>query len=409
MKATEAQRRAATTSTKESFTASMVLSAVVHGILFLGIMIVGGTWLFGAPVPSGRPSYTVDLVETPDTLRVPAQSVDEAAQSSEQPPPKPSSTPAPALAAPPPVKPSPAESQAPEPPPAKSKTVEPEDEPAPASEPKVAEPPPAAPKTAAPQARQTAESAATPPQHHEPAPKSETPRPQEHKQTVPPLAKASSSARQKQPKPPEASSPEHAKPSKAATKHAEASPRRNAKPSEQAALQPAKPQPTPRPAPARKPAKPHRASAGSGASSSEAEQAQQRAAEQRLSALRAKYGADGTSGTAAETGGTTAGLTDALSQVRLRAYQQQVREQIIAAWILPLPRDQARSLQATALFTVDRGGRITRLRLLEPSGNTLFDESLLRAIQLAAPLPMLPEDYGGTFLDIEIRFRPYDS
>jgi TonB family protein len=93
----------------------------------------------------------------------------------------------------------------------------------------------------------------------------------------------------------------------------------------------------------------------------------------------------------------------------LRAYQELVRERIIDAWILPLPREEARNLQAVALLSVNRDGRIVRLELLKTSGNSLFDESLLRAIRQAAPLPALPEDYDGEFLEVEMRFKPGDA
>jgi colicin import membrane protein len=127
-----------------------------------------------------------------------------------------------------------------------------------------------------------------------------------------------------------------------------------------------------------------------------------RAVEQRLAALRARFG-DGGDGDAA------AKAAAGLQQVRLRAYQESVREQIVDAWILPLPQDAARNLQATALLTVNRDGYITQLELLKTSGNSLFDESLLRAIKQAEPLPVLPEDYRGEFLEVEMRFRPGDA
>jgi TonB family protein len=47
---------------------------------------------------------------------------------------------------------------------------------------------------------------------------------------------------------------------------------------------------------------------------------------------------------------------------------------------------------------------VTRLELLQASGNPLFDDSLLRAIKQAEPLPVLPEDYGGKILEVELRF-----
>jgi TonB family protein len=132
------------------------------------------------------------------------------------------------------------------------------------------------------------------------------------------------------------------------------------------------------------------------------EQVQQRAAEQRLAALRERFG----SGVA---GNPSAEAVAGLQQVRLRAYQELVREQVIDAWILPIPQEEARQLQATALLTVDRDGHLRQLELLEPSGNPLFDESLLRAIKQAVPLPVLPDDFAGELLEVEMRFRAGDA
>jgi TonB family protein len=135
------------------------------------------------------------------------------------------------------------------------------------------------------------------------------------------------------------------------------------------------------------------------AATTKIDQARQQAAEQRLTALRSRYGKYGESTTGTET-------TESLQHVRLRAYQELVREQIIDAWVLPLLQDTARNMQATALLTIDRAGRITQLEILETSNNPLFDESLIRAIRQAAPLPALPEDYRGAYLELELHFKP---
>jgi TonB family protein len=142
----------------------------------------------------------------------------------------------------------------------------------------------------------------------------------------------------------------------------------------------------------------------------QAQQAQQRTAEQRVAALRERFstGAGGGVGAGAGAGGGAGGLTD-MQRIRLQSYQERIRLQIIDAWILPMPQEEARKLQATALLTVSREGEVAQLRLLQSSGNQLFDDSLLRAIKHASPLPPLPEDYQGAFLEVEMRFRPHES
>jgi TonB family protein len=98
-----------------------------------------------------------------------------------------------------------------------------------------------------------------------------------------------------------------------------------------------------------------------------------------------------------------------MQTIRLQAYQERIRELIIDAWILPLSEGTARTLQATALLTINRQGEVMRFELLQPSGNKQFDESLLRAMKKASPLPALPEDFSGPLLEVEIHFQPRDS
>jgi colicin import membrane protein len=93
-----------------------------------------------------------------------------------------------------------------------------------------------------------------------------------------------------------------------------------------------------------------------------------------------------------------------LQRVRFAAYQEHVRTRIMKTWVLPLPPEESRALQATVLFRVARDGHIDRLDLVQSSGNALFDASLVRAIKRASPLPELPADYARDVLEVEMRF-----
>ena len=98
-----------------------------------------------------------------------------------------------------------------------------------------------------------------------------------------------------------------------------------------------------------------------------------------------------------------------MQRIRLQWYQERIRERIIVAWILPLPRGDTHDLQATVLMLVGRDGQVEHLQLVQPSGNPLFDESLLGAIKRAAPWPELPADYAGEFLEVEMHFSARDT
>src|SRR5262245_18030960 len=154
------------------------------------------------------------------------------------------------------------------------------------------------------------------------------------------------------------------------------------------------------------------------------EQAEKQAAQQRIAALRARVGSgdagegssssgSGTTGTGSGSGapgggrGTgTAGAgstgTGGLSGIRLRGYQAELQAKITNAWNIP---PQSKDLHAEVFLIIDRAGNVEQSRLVQGSGNALFDESLQRAIKQAQPLPALPEDYAAPSVRVTLHFR----
>jgi TonB family protein len=166
-----------------------------------------------------------------------------------------------------------------------------------------------------------------------------------------------------------------------------------------------------------------------------AEQTEKQAAQQRLAALRAKVGSGGgagegnggaggtgTSGSGPGSGAAGSGVgggapgggrgtgttgaggigTGGLSGIRLRNYQAELQAKITNAWNIP---SQSKGLQASVFLVVSRSGQVEQARLVQGSGNALFDESLQRAIKQAQPLASLPEDYAERSLEVTLRFR----
>ena len=162
------------------------------------------------------------------------------------------------------------------------------------------------------------------------------------------------------------------------------------------------------------------------------QQARQEGAEQRIKELRARVGSGGSgegSGSGSGTAGTgsgsgTAGTgsgsgapgggrgtgaagagstgTGGLSSIRLRTYQAELQAKITNAWNIP---PQSKDLRAEVLLIIDRSGNVEQSRLVQGSGNALFDESLQRAIKQAQPLPALPEDFAASSLRVTLNFR----
>ena len=339
-------------SKRDPFATYVILSAAVHGAVILGVL--GSVWLWGTPTYYTPPPYTVSLVDAPLTLRQPTQ-----AGGGEKPSEKPAAAgdrqaaaPAELAAKPVPV----------EQPPVAVKVI-------PAEPVKVI---PAEPVKVIP--------AEPVPKVTPPAPKAVA-EPQEKKAEAKDLKKPAP----EEPKKPLASPPQP--PSATATEARQVVDKLRERQAQEAKAQ------------------------------TEAAQAQQRAAEERLAALRTRYGngaagGSGPGGSGAGGGGTGSSAVGPLSdlqRIRMQAYQERVRGLIIDAWILPMPRGEARNLQATALLVVSRDGHVARFQLLKTSGNPMFDESLLRAIKQADPLPPLPEDYQGDLLEVELRFKPREA
>jgi colicin import membrane protein len=148
-----------------------------------------------------------------------------------------------------------------------------------------------------------------------------------------------------------------------------------------------------------------------------AEQAEKQAAQQRIAALRARVGSDaagsGTAGTGSGNGtpgggrGTgTAGAggtgTGGVSGIRLRAYREELRAKIESTWTTP---PLSKGLKAVFFLSINKAGNVEQSRLVQSSGNALFDESLQQAIQKAQPFPALPEDFPARTFDVPLNFQ----
>jgi TonB family protein len=372
----------ATTAQREPLARYVTLSAVVHGVVVLGLL--GSVWLWGTPTYFKPSLYTVSLVDAPLTLRQATQ-----AGGGE----KPATQPTP-IGDQQPV--APAESAAKpasvEQPPAPMKVI-------PAEPVKVipAEPVKVIPAEPAPKATPPTPKAVAEPQEKKPEPK-------ELKKPEP--------AEPKKPALEEPKKPVTSPPPPAATTATEARQVIDKLRERQAQVKPAPPSSATATEARQSVDKLRARQAQEAKAQADAAQAQQRTAEEKLAALRARYGTSGTGGSGpggGATGSGSGGPLGDLQHIRLQAYQERVYELIRAAWLLPMPQEEARKLQATALLIVSRDGQVARFQLLKTSGNPMFDESLLRAIKQVDPLPPLPEDYQGGTLEVELRFRTRES
>ena len=134
----------------------------------------------------------------------------------------------------------------------------------------------------------------------------------------------------------------------------------------------------------------------------EMERAEERLA-RRLKELEAKRAREEA---AASQGGAQGGQGRA-SQV-LRLYLTRVYEAIRRHWILPESLLSNPDLEAVVVIRVMPDGSVARRWFERRSGLALFDDSVLRAVDQAAPLPPLPKALATGPLEIGVRFRPGD-
>ena len=73
------------------------------------------------------------------------------------------------------------------------------------------------------------------------------------------------------------------------------------------------------------------------------------------------------------------------------------------AWV-----GQQSTLKVVVHFSIRDNGEITGLKIIQPSGDPSYDESVLRAVKKSSPLPPPPEASRKDFADVELTFRPKD-
>ncbi|MCL5808464.1 MAG: TonB family protein [Deltaproteobacteria bacterium] len=90
---------------------------------------------------------------------------------------------------------------------------------------------------------------------------------------------------------------------------------------------------------------------------------------------------------------------------QMRAYYAMVWSQIKGKWVLPQGILRGEALETIIDVTILRSGAVTQVNFEKRSGNRYFDESAMKAIRKASPLPPLPAWIGGNSLGVGIRFH----
>lgn len=111
---------------------------------------------------------------------------------------------------------------------------------------------------------------------------------------------------------------------------------------------------------------------------------------------------EGVGAAAPGSGGAGGGIVKAFEFL---VYRNQMLRVIRDRWTWVGPRSD---LEVTVRFGIRENGQIVGLRIIRLSGDPSYDDSVLRAVAKASPLPPPPENYRKEFMDVELTFRPKD-
>jgi colicin import membrane protein len=117
----------------------------------------------------------------------------------------------------------------------------------------------------------------------------------------------------------------------------------------------------------------------------------------------------GSSG-AVETGEEgSGGASSAVMSIKFKIYYNLLWQRIHSVWVLPEEvLGGKKNLETIIAIRITQDGQIEDIQFEKRSGNPYLDESALRAIKKANPLPPLPSGIGADKFDVGVRFTPSD-
>jgi colicin import membrane protein len=113
---------------------------------------------------------------------------------------------------------------------------------------------------------------------------------------------------------------------------------------------------------------------------------------------------------AVETGEAgTGGASSGFMSIKHKMYYNLIWQRIRSAWVLPEGAlGGKKDLETIIAIRIAKDGQIEEIQFEKKSGNAQLDESALRAIKKANPLPPLPPGIEGDKFDVGVRFTPSD-
>jgi len=91
---------------------------------------------------------------------------------------------------------------------------------------------------------------------------------------------------------------------------------------------------------------------------------------------------------------------------RFAYYLASIRNKIGSRWVPPPGLDaRTRTVRATVYFRIHRDGQVSVARIEDSSGMAFFDQTAMRALLAATPLPPLPAGYQDEWLGVHFGFE----
>ncbi|WP_417909687.1 cell envelope integrity protein TolA [Candidatus Electronema sp. PJ] len=112
------------------------------------------------------------------------------------------------------------------------------------------------------------------------------------------------------------------------------------------------------------------------------------------------------SGSLLGNGGIGSGSGGVGSTVALRQYASSLNEKISSRWKVPEMVNADRKLKTVVALTVSKAGTIEDMKIEQKSGDALFDQSVLKALRSAEPLPNFPALIREPKLEFALNFTP---
>jgi TonB family protein len=90
---------------------------------------------------------------------------------------------------------------------------------------------------------------------------------------------------------------------------------------------------------------------------------------------------------------------------RFSAYLAMIRNKIGSRWVPPPGLETGGIVKAKLYFRIHRDGTVSLQRVESSSGHAFFDQTAMRALLAATPLPPLPAGYTDSYLGVHFGFE----